>query len=66
MFFLQKLDIGALVLLRNCVRDGRKGDKLTKRWLGPYRINEHMGKGVYQLENASSGKILKKAFNSCR
>lgn len=41
------INVGALVLLRNSARDGRKGDKLAKRWLGSYRVNEHVGKGVY-------------------
>ena len=63
--FLQELEPGALVLLRNSARDGRKGDKLAQRWLGPYRIEEHIGKGVYRLVNPATGRILKKAFNAC-
>ena len=43
--------MGALVLLRNSARDSRKGDKLNKRWLGPYRVEEVLGKGVYLLAN---------------
>lgn len=54
-----------LVLVRNSARDGKKGDKLAKRWLGPYQIHEYIGKGVYKLLNVS-GRILKKTFNSCR
>jgi len=49
------------VLLRNSVRDGRKGDKLNKRWLGPYKVEEVLGKGVYQLANPNTGRVLKKA-----
>ena len=30
--------VGLLVLLRNSARDGRKGDKMSKRLLGPYRL----------------------------
>ena len=63
---LQKLSVGALVLLRNSARDSRKGDKLAKRWFGPYRIHKHVGKGVYQLENLSSGRVLKKTYNTFR
>ena len=63
---LQELQPGALVLLRNNARDGRKGDKLVKRWLGPYRITEHIGKGVYRLSNPATGRALKKTFNGCR
>ena len=51
-----------MVLLRNSARDGRKGDKLARRWLGPYRIHAFLGKGVYKLENIS-GRVLKKAVN---
>ena len=58
--------MGTLVLLRNSARDGRKGDKLAKRWLGPYRVNASLGKGIYRLENYSTGHILKKAINQCR
>ena len=36
----QELEVGILVLLRNSAKDGRKGDKLAKRWLGPYIIEE--------------------------
>ena len=57
---------GTLVLLRNNAKDGRKGDKLVKRWLGPYKIAKHLNKGVYILENRCTGQILKKAVNSCR
>ena len=35
--------MGAMVLLRNSARDGRKGDKLAQCWLGPYQIEEHNG-----------------------
>lgn len=55
-----------MVLLRNSARDGRKGDKLAQRWLGPYKIADKIGKGRYILENLSSGRILKKAFNGRR
>ena len=63
---LQDLELGTLVLLRNSVRDGRKGDKLNKRWLGPYKVEEVLGKGVYQLTNPNTGRVLKKAVNGCR
>ena len=33
---LKDLGEGTLVWLRNSARDGRKGYKLSKRWLGPY------------------------------
>ena len=47
----QELEVGTVVLLRNSAKDGWKGDKLAKRWLGPYIIEESVGKGVYRLSN---------------
>ena len=55
-----------MVLLRNSQRDGRKGSKLQQRWLGPYKVQESVGKGVYKLLNPSTGKALKKVVNVCR
>ena len=55
-----------LVLMRNSQRDSCKGGKLDQRWLGPYKISEDLGKGVFKLKNPSSGHILKKTVNSCR
>ena len=45
---------GELVLLCNSARDGRKGDKLNKRWLGPYRVDEVLEKGLYRLANPNT------------
>lgn len=55
-----------MVLLRNSAQDGRKGGKLQHRWLGPYKIAEFVGKGVYKLTNPKSGCTLKKGVNICR
>lgn len=54
------------MLLRNSARDGRKGGKLVERWLGPYEVNEHIGKGVYRLQKRYTGRILKRTYNSSR
>ena len=35
------LDVDIFVLVRNSARDSKKGDKLAKRWLGPYQIHEY-------------------------
>ena len=51
------------MLMRNSATDSRKGDKLAQRWLGPYKIEEHIGKGVYRLQNPVTGKILNKTVN---
>ena len=64
--FHVELNPGVLVLLRNSKKDGRKGDKLVKRWLGPYQVEEVLGKGVYKLSNPTSGKTLRNAVNGSR
>ena len=58
--------MGNMVLLRNSARDGKKGEKLAARWLGPYKVKENLGKGVYRLINPASGLVLKKTVNRCR
>lgn len=60
-----ELDVGTLVLLRNSAKDGRKGDKLAKCWLGPYTIEECIRKVVYHLSNPSTGRFLRKTYNGC-
>lgn len=66
MIHAQELEVGTLVLLRNSAKDGRKGDKLAKWWLGPYTVEECVGKGVYRLSILASGRILRKTYNRCR
>ena len=34
-----------MVLLRNSKQDSEKGDKMTNKWLGPYKIAEVKDKG---------------------
>ena len=63
---LQDLRPGTLVLIRNSRRDGRKGDKLQQRFIGPYKVAESLGKGTYRLQNAKTGRIVKKVVNACR
>ena len=55
-----------MVLLRNSRRDTKKGDKMTPRWLGPYRICEALGIGAHKIRNPVTGKVLKAAVNQCR
>ena len=55
-----------MVLLHNSRRDGRKGDKLQKPWIGPYTVVESLGKGRYVLSNLKNGRKLKKKTNICR
>ena len=60
----QPLSVGTFVLLRH--QDGRKGCKHTKRWNGPYKIVESLGKGVYKIFNLKTRKVVKKAVNICK
>ena len=52
--------------IRKSARENKKGDKLNARWLGPYAIEEDLGKGVYRVLNASTGHVLKKGVNQSR
>lgn len=54
------------MLMRNSKKDARKGGKLEQRWLGPYKITEDRGKGVFKLMNPVSGRTLKNCVNVCR
>ena len=45
-----ELPDGSLVLLENTAQKQRKGGKLCPAWLGPYSVNKHLGKGVYELK----------------
>ncbi|XP_069111463.1 uncharacterized protein [Argopecten irradians] len=59
------LDVGDLVLFKNKKRINRKGDKMLNKWTGPFRITEHVGKGVFRLDGKKTKvnvKSLKKYF----
>jgi hypothetical protein len=58
--------VGDLVLVKNRRNLDRKGGKMDTRWLGPYMITAHVGKGRYKLLNQESGKHLAKMINSSR
>ena len=45
-------------MLLNSHKDQRKGDKLVKRFIGSYAVEEYVGKGVYQLNIPGTGKVL--------
>ena len=51
------------MLLKNSVQ---KGDKMKPRWLGPYKIEKVLEKGVLKISNPTTGLVLKKAVNQCR
>ena len=53
---------GAEVLMENTAQKQRKGGKLADKFLGPYTINRHIGKGLYELRNKSE-KVLQKKVN---
>ena len=47
------------VLLKNLVRDDRKGGKFVERWTGPYQITKVCGKNTYIL-TGNQGDLKKK------
>ena len=57
---------GMRVMMRNSARESKKGDKMKPRWLGPYTIEESLGKGVYRVSNVATGLVLKKGVNQSR
>ena len=61
----QKIKVGSKVLLRNSLRDSKKGNKAEDKWIGLYTINEDVGKGRFKIMN-KSGVVLKKAVNCSR
>ena len=56
------LSVNTMVLMVNSCQKQRKGGKMDNRYTGPYIINRHVGKGVYELRNAHD-IILKKKVN---
>ena len=51
--------------MENTAQTQRKGGKLDDKFLGPYTVNRHVGKGLYELKN-KSGKVLQKKVNVIR
>ena len=52
------------MLVKNMRNLDRKGGEMDTRWLGPYMITAHVGKGRYKLFNQESGKHLAQMINS--
>ena len=61
----QTFAVGEKVLVENTAQKQRKGGKLKDKWLGPYRINREICKGVYALESMD-GKLMKQSCNVSR
>ncbi len=40
--------------MENTAQKQRKVGKLTDKFLGPYTVNHHVGKGLYELKNNPS------------
>jgi len=59
-----ELPDGSLVLVVNTAQKQCKGGKLCPAWLGPYSINKHLGKGVYELKDQDGVIVRKKAIIS--
>ena len=54
--------VGDKVIKYNRRRDTRMGNKLDKRYTGPYEVHEVLGKGVYRLRDGD--KILSQVANA--
>jgi len=52
------------VLKFNRRRETRMGDKLMRRYSGPYEIVEVLGRGVYRLKEIDGDKIFKQTVNA--
>ena len=48
--------VGALVLAKDHTRKKRKGGKLDSRWLGPFRIEQVLPRGIYLISSNSTIK----------
>ena len=59
---VQVLSEGTEILLENTYQKQRKGGKMEPLWLGPFRINRCLGKGLYELKNMN-GEVMKKKAN---
>ena len=57
-------DVGDHVLVKNLVRQDRKGGHFIKCWNGFYKISRSYGKNVYQIAS-DDGNVLKNKVNSC-
>ena len=55
-------DAGDHVLVKNLVRQDRKGGHFTERWNGSYKVSRSYGKNVYHI-TSDDGKVLKKKVN---
>ena len=62
---VQSFSIGDKVLVENTAQKQRKGGKLADKWLGPYKINQEIRKGVYGLETLG-GNLMKQSSNTSR
>ena len=62
-----KYKVGILVWVKNSKKLSRKGSKLEKNWLGPYRICEVIGKGTFRLCNRNDcSTVLATTYNMTR
>ena len=60
----QKVKVGAFVLVKNSRKLSRKGSKLEQNWMGPYKIDEVVGKGTFRLSDKT--KVLASLYNMTR
>ena len=50
--------VGAIVLKKDFTRRKRKGGKMDLPWLGPYKIVNSLGRGLYRLEGIDDDKVI--------
>uniref|UniRef100_A0A1X7T9K1 Integrase catalytic domain-containing protein n=1 Tax=Amphimedon queenslandica TaxID=400682 RepID=A0A1X7T9K1_AMPQE len=48
----EKIAINSKVLVKNSVRDSKKGMKMAEKWQGPYTIHEDLGNGCTEADTS--------------
>ena len=49
--------VGSRVFIKDFKRKKRQRGKLDYRWVGPYKITNALGKGLYELKEENGGKV---------
>lgn len=50
--------IGSVVLKKDFTRKKRKGGKLDEKWLGPFKIDASLGRGLFRLKGIDTEEII--------
>ena len=62
-FIPECFQVGSVVLKKDFTRRKRKGGKLDEKWVGPYRIVNALGRGLYRLEDVADSKKVVSRVN---